>query len=108
MTRDELKTIIRNTAEKYGFTAITYQWTRWLEIEHPAGHYLNFKILEEIDPNADWKKREINIHLHFRASLAFMGELSVEELIQAADVIRAGALLMEEMESLRLVYTETA
>ena len=47
------------------------------------------------------------MNLTFRASLASMGGNSTpEDLLEAADIIRRGAELVKELESMNLSYTE--
>ena len=48
------------------------------------------------------------MNLHFQASLASMGgNPTPDELLQAAEIIREGALLVQELEAMNLSYTET-
>ena len=47
------------------------------------------------------------MNLHFRANLASMGgEPTPEDLLKAAEIIKAGALLVLELEAMNLSYTE--
>ena len=56
----------------------------------------------------DWSKREVEVQIHIRASLASMGgNPTPEDLIRAAEIIREGALLVQELEAMNLSYTET-
>ena len=57
--------------------------------------------------DTDWSKREVTMNLHFRASLASMGgEPTPEDLLNAAEIIKAGALLVLELEAMNLSYKE--
>ena len=47
------------------------------------------------------------MNLHFRPSLASMGgEPTPEDLLKAAEIIKAGALLVQELDAMNLSYTE--
>ena len=68
---------------------------------------MNFTITERFAEDTDWSKREVTMNLHFRASLASMGgEPTPEDLLKAAEIIKAGALLVLELEAMNLSYTE--
>ena len=108
MTKEQAINIIKEAAERRGFVTHTYQWTRFIEISEPDSHYLNFTVTESIAPDTDWSKREATMELHIQASLASMGgNPTPEELIRAAEIIRAGAELVMELEGMGLSYTET-
>ena len=108
MTKNEIIRILKENAAKHGFTAEENSFLRWPNIAMPGSHYLNFTITEEIAPDTDWSGREVTVNLHIQASLATMGgSPTPEELIRAAEIIREGALLVQELEALDLSYTET-
>ena len=109
MTKEQAITIIKEAAERHGFTTCKYSMTRLIEIVEPGEtHFLNFFILERTSPDTDWSKHEVRMNLHFRASLACMGgEPTPEELLMASDIIRRGAELVQKLEALNLSYTET-
>ena len=108
MTKNDIIRILKETAAKYGFTAEESNWYRWPNIKEPDTHYLNFTITDEYAEDTDWSKREVTMNLHFRASLASMGgNPNPEDLIRAAEIIREGALLVQELEAMNLSYTET-
>ena len=109
MTKEQAITTIRETAERHGFTTYKYSLTRLIEIKEPGEtHFLNIFILQRTGPDTDWSKRRVTIELHFQASLASMGgEPTPEELLKAAEIIKAGALLVQELEAMKLSYTET-
>ena len=51
---------------------------------------------------------QAEVQIHIRASLASMGgNPAPEDLIRAAEIIREGALLVQELEAMNLSYTET-
>ncbi len=108
MTKEQVIAIIKEAAERHGFTTCKYTMTRLIEIIEPGDtHYLNFTIWERFAEDTDWSKREVTMNLHFRASLAFMGgEPSPEDLLIASDIIRRGAELVKELEVMNLSYTE--
>lgn len=107
MTKNEIISTIKKVAERHGFITEESNWTRWVEIKELDTHYLNFMITEETDPDTDWTKREATTNLHFRASLASMGgNPTPEDLLEAAEIIRLGALLVRTLEGLKLSYTE--
>ena len=109
MTKEQVIAIIKEAAERHGFTTCKYSMTRLIEIIEPGDtHYLNFSILERTSPDTDWSKHEVRMNLHFRASLACMGgEPTPEDLLLASDIIRRGAELVQELEAMDLSYTET-
>ena len=108
MTKNDIISILKETAAKHGFTAEESNWYRWPNITEQDTHYLNFTITDEYAEGTDWSKREVTMNLHFQASLASMGgNPNPEELIRAAEIIREGALLVQELEVMNLSYTET-
>ena len=108
MTKEQVISIIKEAAERHGFTTCKYTMTRLIEIKEPGEtHYLNFLIQENLPEGIDWSKREVTMNLHFRASLASMGgEPSPEDLLFASDIIRRGAEMVKELETMNLSYTE--
>ena len=108
MTKEQIISIIKKAAERHGFTTCKYTMTRLIEIKEPGDtHYLNFFIQESFPEGIDWSKREVTMNLHFRASLASMGgEPTPEDLLKAAEIIKAGALLVQELDAMNLSYTE--
>ena len=108
MTKNDIISILKETAEKYGFTAEESSWYRWPNITEQGTHYLNFNITDEYAEDTDWSKRQAEVQIHIRASLASMGgNPAPEDLIRAAEIIREGALLVQELEAMNLSYTET-
>ncbi len=108
MTKNDIISILKETAEKYGFTAEESSWYRWPNITEQGTHYLNFTITDEYAEDTDWSKRQAEVQIHIRASLASMGgNPAPEDLIRAAEIIREGALLVQELEAMNLSYTET-
>lgn len=109
MTKEQVIAIIKEAAERHGFTTCKYSMTRLIEIKEPGEtHFLNFTIWERIAPDTDWSRREVTMNLHFCASLACMGgEPTPEDLLLASDIIRKGAELVKELEALNLSYTVT-
>ena len=108
MTKEQVISIIKEAAERHGFTTCKYTMTRLIEIKEPGDtHYLNFLIQENLPEGIDWSKREATMNLHFRASLASMGgEPTPEDLLKAAEIIKAGALLVQELDAMNFSYTE--
>lgn len=107
MTKNEVKAIIAATAEKYGFTAEENNFMRWPNITEQGTHYLNFTITENFAEDTDWAQREVTINLDFRASLASMGgNPTPDDLIAASEIIRSGAELVKELQSMGLAYIE--
>jgi len=107
MTKNDIIRILKETAAKYGFTAEESNWYRWPNITEPDTHYLNFTITDVYAEDTDWSKREAEVQIHIRASLASMGgNPSPEDLIRAAEIIREGAFLVQELEAMNLSYTE--
>ena len=108
MTKEQVIAIIKEAAERHGFTTCKYTMTRFIEIKEPGEtHYLNFTIWERFAEDTDWSKREVTMNLHFRASLASMGgEPSPEDLLIVSDIIRRGAELVKDLEAMNLSYTE--
>jgi hypothetical protein len=107
MTKNEINTILKETAAKHGFTTEESNWYRWPNITEQGTHYLNFTITESFAPDTDWSKREITMNLTFRASLASMGgNPTHEDLLKASEIIRRGAELVRELEVMKLSYTE--
>ena len=108
MTKNDIISTIKETAAKHGFTAEESSWYRWPTITEQGTHYLNFTITDEYAEDTDWSKREAEVQIHIRASLASMGgNPAPEDLIRAAEIIREGALLVQELEAKNLSYTET-
>ena len=108
MTKNEIIATIKEAAARHGFTTEESNWYRWTNITEQGTHYLNFTITDEVALGTDWSRREVTMNLHFQASLASMGgNPSPEELIRAAEIIRAGAELVRELEALHLSYKET-
>ena len=108
MTKNDIISILKETAAKHGFTTEKSSWSCWPIITESETHYLNFAITDKYAEDTDWSKREVEIQIHIRASLASMGgNPTPEELIQAAEIIRKGALLVQELEAMNLSYTET-
>ena len=108
MTKEQVIATIKEAAERHGFTTCKYTMTRLIEIKESGDtHYLNFTITERFAEDTDWSKREVTMNLHFRASLASMGgEPTPEDLLNAAEIIKAGAFLVLELEAMNLSYTE--
>ena len=108
MTKEQVIATIKEAAERHGFTTCKYTMTGLIEIKEPGEtHYLNFTITERFAEDTDWSKREVTMNLHFRASLASMGgEPTPEDLLKAVEIIKAGALLVLELEAMNLSYTE--
>ena len=108
MKKEQVISIIKEAAERHGFVTNKYQWTDLIEIEEPEyTHFLNIMVRENIAPEIDWSKQGVTMELHFQASLASMGgNLTPERLIKASEIIRAGAELVRELESMGLKYTE--
>ena len=108
MTKEQVIATIKEAAERHGLTTCKYTMTRLIEIKEPGDtHYLNFLIQENLPEGIDWSKREVTMNLHFRASLASMGgEPTPEDLLKAAEIIKAGALLVQELDAMNLSYTE--
>lgn len=108
MTKEQVIATIKEAVERHGFTTCKYTMTHLIEIKEPGDtHYLNFLIQENLPEGIDWSKREVTMNLHFRASLASMdGEPTPEDLLKAAEIIKAGALLVLELEAMNLSYTE--
>ena len=108
MTKEQIISIIKEAAERHGLTTCKYTMTRLIEIKEPGDtNYLNFLIQENLPEGIDWSKREVTMNLHFRASLASMGgEPTPEDLLKAAEIIKAGALLVQELDAMNLSYTE--
>ena len=108
MTKNDIKAIITATAARRGFTAEENSFLRWPNITEPGSHYLNFTITDEYAKDTDWSKREVEVRVRIRASLATMGgNPTPEDLIQASEIIREGAELVKELEAMNLSYTET-
>ena len=108
MTKNEIKAIITAAVANRGFTAEENTFMRWPNITEPDSHYLNFTITEEYPEDTDWSRREVEVRIRFRASLASMGgKPTPEELIHASEIIRSGAELVKELEAMNLSYTET-
>ena len=107
MTKEQAISIIKEAAERYGFVTIIYQWTSLIEIQELDSHYLNFMVTENTAPDTDWSQRKVTMELHFRASLASMGgNPTPEDLLKASEIIRRGAELVQELEGMKLSYTE--
>ena len=108
MTKNEILATIKEAAACHGFTTEENNWYRWTNIKEPDSHYLNFTVTDEVAEDTDWSKREITMNLHFQASLASMGgNPTPDELLRAAEIIRAGAELVRELEAMHLSYKET-
>ena len=107
MKKEQAISIIKETAERRGFVTNIYQWTSLIEISEPDSHYLNFMVTENTAPDTDWSERKVTMELHFRASLASMGgNPTPEDLFKASEIIRRGAKLVQELEGMKLSYTE--
>ena len=107
MTKNEIIRTLKTAAARYGFIAEENTWSRWVYIHEPDSNFLNFTITEEVPEDTDWTKREVEIRLRFRASLATMGgNTTPDDLIRAAEIIREGAELVRELEAMGLSYTE--
>ena len=107
MKKEQAISIIKETAERRGFVTNIYQWTSLIEISEPDSHYLNFMVTENTAPDTDWSKREITMEFHVQASLASMGgNPTPEDLFEASEIIRRGAELVQELEGMKLSYTE--
>ena len=108
MKKEQAISIIKETAERRGFVTNIYQWTSLIEIQEPGDtHFLNFMVTENTAPDTDWSQRKVTMDLHFRASLASMGgNPTPEDLLKASEIIRRGAELVQELEGMKLSYTE--
>ena len=108
MKKEQAISIIKETAERRGFVTNIYQWTSLIEIQEPGDtHFLNFMVTVNTAPDTDWSKRKVTMDLHFRASLASMGgNPTPEDLLKASEIIRRGAELVQELEGMKLSYTE--
>jgi len=108
MKKNDIISILKETAAKHGFTTEEGKWYSYLNITEPDSHYLNFTITEEYAKDTDWSKREAKILVHIRASLASMGgNPTPDELLKASEIIREGAELVKELEAMNLSYIET-
>ena len=107
MTKDEIRTILKDAADRHGFTANEREWSRWPVIQEKDSHFLNFTITEVMDPDTDWASRQVKAYVKVSASLASMGgSPTPEELLKAAETIREGAELVQELQAMELSYTE--
>ena len=107
MKKEQVISIIKEAAERHGFVTNYFQWTSLIEIQEPDSHYLNFMVTENTAPDTDWSKRKVTMELHVRASLASMGgNPTPEDLLKASEIIRRGAELVQELEAMKLSYTE--
>ena len=108
MKKEQAISIIKETAERRGFVTNIYQWTSLIEIQEPGDtHFLNFMVTENTAPDTDWSQRKVTMELHVRASLASMGgNPTPEDLFKASEIIRRGAELVQELEGMKLSYTE--
>ena len=107
MKKEQVISIIKKTAERRGFVTNIYQWTSLIEIQELDSHYLNFMVTENTAPDTDWSQRKVTMELHVRASLASMGgNPRPEDLFKASEIIRRGAELVQELEGMKLSYTE--
>lgn len=108
MTKNDIKRILTEAAERHGFIAEETQWSNLVSIREADTHYLNFTVIDRIeDGGFDLDNRTATSTVYVWASLASMGgNPTADELLIAADTIRLGAELVTELEAMSLSFTE--
>lgn len=106
MTKEMVNNAIRLEAEAKGFKVTEQEGFQGLvEI---ISEELNFTYTVKHTENTDWQARKIEQSVTVQASVRKMGgNPTVEELVKTADEIKNGARLMEILNGLNLIWTET-
>lgn len=105
MDRSSAMEIVRETANNYGFEFLQTERAAFIRdgIDWSKS-WVNFTIFE--DPTWDLESGTITVAVRFAAATARMGgNQTVEDLLKAADTIRAAAKLIEKLNSMSLTYT---
>ena len=105
MNRSDVMEIIRETSNNYGFEFLQNERTTIIRdgIDWSKS-WVNFTIFE--DPTWDLESGTITTAVRFAAATARMGgNQTVEDLLKAANTIRAAAKLVEKLNSMNLIYT---
>lgn len=106
MTKIEAENIIREAAERHGFTVDHYTFNGALYIHEYDTHYLNF-VIHRKTCSVDQERSRCTFRLSFSAALAMMGgNLTPDDLLQAAKIIHDGAMLIKELNAAELICTE--
>lgn len=106
MTMIEVENIIREAAERHGFTVDHYTFNGALYIHEYDTHYLNF-VIHRRTISVDRERNRYSFRLSFSATLATMGgNPTPDELLRASEIIRDGAMLIKELNAAELICTE--
>lgn len=106
MTKIEAETIIREAAERHGFTVDRYLFDGALYIHEYDTHYLNF-VIHRKTIRVDRERNGCTFQLTFSATLATMGgNPTPDDLLQASEIIHDGAMLIKELNGAELICTE--
>ena len=106
MTKTEAIKKIEGTITKYGFESYMDSHSQLPQIKEDLS--ISIYIREQIDFEAcDFEKRVATFKIEISSSICRMGgNPKPEELFKAADEIRRGAELTEELQKMQIRYSE--
>ena len=105
MTREQVNKNLREAAEAFGFK--TSEEANYQGIIEIISEELNFTYTVRTTENTDWAAHRIEQELTVTASVRKMGgQPSADELLKTADEIRRGAMLLLELRTTDLTWTE--
>ena len=107
MRKQEVNTVITETAKKYGFET-TVDMFGIAKPECGRDSHIGFKFLPCLSvEDSNFETGDAVTHIEISASICSMGgSPSPAELLKAADEIERGARLVAELQSMNLRYTE--
>ena len=110
MTLQEVKDIITTKATAYGFKTEEDSFSKLPQIERAADSYIGFQIFSMTNyDKTDFEKKIYCSDVEIKASVCKMNpNATPDELLKAADEIKRGALLAQELQSMNLSYTQEA
>ena len=110
MTMQEVKDIITTKAASYGFKTEESSFSQLPQIERTPDSYIGFQIFAMTNyDKTDFEKNIYCVDVEIKASVCKMNSNATpEELLAAAEEIKRGALLVQELQSMNLSYIHKA
>jgi hypothetical protein len=108
MTINEVNERIKNIIEDYGFVPVLdRKSSRIYGVKRNREDYVSFTSSCEVDESqTDWKFGKVVYKVLFSAAICQMGgSSSPDALIEAANQIRKGALMVKKINKLALSFT---
>ena len=106
MTKQEVKDIITTKAAAHGFKTEESSFSELPQIARTMESYIGFQIF--VTPNhdkTDYEKKIYCMDVEVKASVCHMNPNSTpEELLEASEEIKRGALLAKELQEMHLSY----